>query len=663
MSKEKVKSIVKPREPLIIEAEITRIRIPKYRYRWYGLIYFKGTDNKNYIARITGSIAQWFKKHEKVKLVIIRYREKSNLRLLNFNDYELYRYYENEEIKVWPPFQKEYENPRYDPLTGKEIYKYKVIAREAVTQSDFMAIAELEQYHYASKKELVAVWRCPKCGNFYESNVQVTCPKCNTKTILVQIKGSLPVSRFLILELKEREPFEPKVIGYVRVDPPIPLMSRRIVKDGKVIIERNIREKVFPEDWFHPTFWPESIVRRFLEEFKKTGKKVSKRILRYMIMESAKKVAIANCNTAATRIARVVIHPDYRGDGLGMLAVKATIDWVRERRIPEMKKKKQLIETIAQMARYHPFFERVGFKFVWETASGRPVLYFPLTDEAKKYLEKYLTEDEYAKQHKGVLYKSKFKPVEKIDGPIIFENVTKIYTSKLDLEKLKDEVKDVLKAFGVEKRIVQKYVLRDVNLKIEPGEIVAVVGISGAGKTTLLRLIIGAALNIEHEKYKPTSGKIIMPKNAKIASLLMGEIEPKFGEESILEHIYEKTKDTVLAVEILNICGLSDAVFFRARFSELSTGQKERAKLASLLAERPNIMIIDEFTAHLDLLTAQRVARKLSSIARKIGITLIVATNRLEVLKALMPDKILVVGYGSVKVLSGEDYLKGLIKT
>jgi ABC-type ATPase with predicted acetyltransferase domain len=98
------------------------------------------------------------------------------------------------------------------------------------------------------------------------------------------------------------------------------------------------------------------------------------------------------------------------------------------------------------------------------------------------------------------------------------------------------------------------------------------------------------------------------------------------------------------AVEILNAVGLSDAVFYRARFSELSTGQKERVKLASLLSKKPNLLIIDEFAAHLDVLTAQRVSRKLSSIVRSAGITLIVSTHRPEVIEALMPDKIIYVG-------------------
>lgn len=193
--------------------------------------------------------------------------------------------------------------------------------------------------------------------------------------------------------------------------------------------------------------------------------------------------------------------------------------------------------------------------------------------------------------------------------------------------------------------------MRDVSITINPGEIVVVVGASGAGKTTLLRMIIGGVMREKAEEsisYRSDQGTVEAPENAKLTALLPGEIEPVFGDETLLEHITRKTGDPAVAVEILNMVGLSDAVFYRARFNELSTGQKERAKMASLLAEKPNVMIIDEFTAHLDTLTAQRVARKIGSLARKAGITLIVATNRPEVIDALNPDKILFVGYGSV---------------
>ena len=103
-----------------------------------------------------------------------------------------------------------------------------------------------------------------------------------------------------------------------------------------------------------------------------------------------------------------------------------------------------------------------------------------------------------------------------------------------------------------------------------------------------------------------------------------------------------------MAVEVLNKCGLADAILYRAKFSELSTGQKERAKLAVVLAEKPNLLVIDEFAAHLDVLTARRVARKINEICRQAGITLIAITHRPEVIDALSPDKILYVGYGTL---------------
>ncbi|HDI86216.1 MAG TPA: ATP-binding cassette domain-containing protein, partial [Candidatus Korarchaeota archaeon] len=136
--------------------------------------------------------------------------------------------------------------------------------------------------------------------------------------------------------------------------------------------------------------------------------------------------------------------------------------------------------------------------------------------------------------------------------------------------------------------------------------------------------------------------------NARVAVLIPGEQEPEFGDESILEHVYAKLGDERTAVEVLNRCGLSDAVLYRARYRELSTGQRERARLASVLAERPNVLLVDEFAAHLDALTAMRIARALGKLAREAGITALVVTHRAEVIRALDPDRILFVGYGTV---------------
>ncbi|WP_297509917.1 ATP-binding cassette domain-containing protein [Thermococcus sp.] len=628
---------------MLVRGKVAGSEIPRFKHRWFGVLDVE-TNTGTYRLYMTGNVAQWFLTGDEVEIEITdKPREKEGFKVLDFDDYKLWKFYSGEKVLVWPLWEKDVEAKRYSPLTGELLYTYRIRAREAKYESDFEAIAELEQYHYASQKEKVALWRCEN-GHIFEANTREKCPVCGSEDVhILEIKGSTPASRFLILELVEREEYEPRILSYVRVDPPIPLMHRRL-PNGEV--EKNIREKVFPEDWFHPAFWPERIMKELYEELRK---KYGRKVARSYLWEQAKWRALAETNTAGARIARVVVHPDYRSDGLGQLSVKSALEWIAERRIPEMRKRKHIVETIAQMARYNPFFEKVGFKFLWETASGRPVLFYPLTDEAKEYIERFLREDPYAPKD-GRLWRPSYGKVEPLKGPIVFRNVSKVFESELDIKGLPEEIQELLKAFGVRHRVIQRPVLRNLNFEIKPGELVAVVGASGAGKTTLLRLILGSANGWWEERFRPTSGEIEVPDNARVSVMIPGEFEPVFGSESILEHVYRKIKDLNAAVEVLNRAGLSDAVLYRAKFSELSTGQKERAKIASLLAEKPNLLLIDEFAAHLDTLTAMRVAKKVAEIIREAGITALIITHRPEVVKALDPDKLLFVGYGTAKL-------------
>lgn len=599
-----------------ITGRVKKRFVPRYSFRWKGYTDVETEDGEIRLI-IPGSFVQWLKEGEEVKI-------SAETLYPTLWKYELGRKWEDVWIKVWPPFSKEVTLEKKDPVTQKVLYTYRIRVEEAVKEGDFERIAELEQYHYASKKETVAIWACPETGELIESNVRPDCP--NAK--LVEIKGSLPVSRFIVLRLVDRKPFEPEIVGYVRIDPPIPKMHRRL-PDGTV--QKNIRESVFPYEWFHPTYWPEGLLAELRGADAKKRKELFKQVWR---------LAVDKCNTAAARISRVVIHPDYMGDGLGMLAVKSAVEWIKERRAPEMKKEKHLVETIAQMARFNPFFERVGFVYLWDTKSGRPVLYYPITDEARRYIDNFLKTDPVAREHGGHLYREAYRPADLISKPITLKGVTKFYESVLDVEGLPREIRDVLLAFGVDRRRVQKYVLRDANLRVNPREVVAVIGASGAGKTTLIRIIAGLD--------EPDEGSVIIPDDAAIGTLIPWESEPEFGEETLLEHMYKKTGDLVAAIEVMNMSGLSDAVFYRARFDQLSTGQKERAKIASVLAEGPNVLIIDEFAAHLDSLTARKVARKITQIARKFGITVILVVHRPDILDVIQPDRIVYVGYGGV---------------
>jgi len=618
-------------------AEIEEIIVDEHAYRWRGHLVVRDLT-----LLLPGFITQWFKIGEVVEVEVLGEPHRLDGRnVLTPRDFRLRRIWDGDVIDVWPLYSKIHEH------RGRRIQ-----AREAYLEDDFIAIAELEQYHYASEKELVAIWKCPICGQLVEANIQPKCSKCGAAMKIQEIKGSIPPSRFLILKLLDAKPYEPRVIGYVRTDTPVPLMHRRLeTKDGNPIIEREIREKVFPADWIHPTFWPRAYkdFKLLMTKYRELRALYSPRVARKLIADE-QAALISNVDTAAARIARVVIHPDFRGDGIGVLAVKAAIEWIQQRRIPEMKRRKHLIETIAQMARYNPFFEKAGFIYLWDTAGGRPVLFYPLSDEARRRIRDFLTRDKLASKHGGRLYRSRIGSVQPLSSSIKLQGVSKSYRGVLDLSALSPKIREILKAFGVERRVVERAIIRDLTLEIKPKEIVVVTGISGAGKTTLLRMLIGACMKLDDDRYRPSEGRIEIPENVKLSCLLPGEIEPNFGDETILEHIASKIGDVQTALELLSIMGISDAVLYRARYEELSTGQKERVKLASLLAEMPNLLIIDEFAAHLDVETARRIARRLARLAKNINLTMILSIHRIELLDELNPDKVLHVGYGRAYV-------------
>ena len=596
-----------------MKVKLVSKEIRKHNYRYLGFAIVKDESGREYRLPMTGSIVQWLEEGEEFELEI-------QGESIGFDTYSL-----KGEVEIWPPFSREYTMERLSPLTGKPLYSYRLLVREARFERDYEAIVELEQYHYASDEEMLALWHCERCDFYREGNVQPKCPRCGADMRFHDLKSATRASRFLVMELLDKAPYEPRYVGYVRVDPPVPLMNRR-VPGG---VEREIREKVFPPEWFAHPFRPNEEVppERWWDE---QGE------------------ALKEARSPVSRLARVVVHPDYRVDGLGQQAVKAMIDWVRERWVPEMRLPKEAIETVAMMARYNPFMEKAGFIYMWDTGGGRPVLYYPLTERAGELIRKFLETDELARRHKGRLYRPRFRPVEKLDSPLILKGLTKSYTSELTLEELSEPVRRLLEAFGVRHRVIQKFVIRNGRIEIAPGTVNVIVGASGSGKTTLLRVIYGLATGSEDPLYRPEGGEFKLPSNVRVQAYIPGEIEPEFGDEPIAEVLFRITGDESLAVEILNYAGISDAVLYRAPFRELSTGQKERARIAYLLAHRPNLILIDEFAAHLDPTTAVRVARRMSQLAREKNITLVLVTHREEVIRALEPDRIYMVGYGTL---------------
>lgn len=618
-------------------ARVLEVLIDPFRYRWYGALVVEGEAGSLRLP-MTGTVAQWFRPGEEVLLEL---DPDANPQSLSFTSYKLWRLLEDGPLLVWPLYRASFVRERISPLDGSVLYTYRVEAREAALESDYEAIVELEQHHYAAEEELLARWFCPEDRTFQEANARPLCPRCARPMRFLDLVDATRASRFLVLTLEEREPYEPRYIGYVRIDPPLPLLHRRL-PGGKV--QPHIRREIFPADWYEPPFWPE----RLVQELRQAKTELSPAELWW----KAQGEALLLCDTKAARLARVVVHPDYRAEGLGRLALEAAVAWIRERRVPEMRRPKEVFETVAQMARFNPFLERAGFRYIGDTASGRPFLVLPLTPEAETRLRRFLRGDPLAKEHQGKLYRPAFPAVEPLASPIRIHRLSFRYENVLDLSRMAEPVQEALLAFGVRRRAIQRLIFRNLSLTIQPKEVVALVGASGAGKSTLLRLLWAAATGDERILARLQSGTIEIPENARVAAYLPGELEPKFGRAPILEVLYELTGDVTMAIEILNVTGIADVVLYRARFSELSTGQKERARLAYLLATQPNLLLLDEFAAHLDSAAASRVARKLAELCREKGVTVVLATHRPEALRALQPDRALVVGHGGVAVVA-----------
>ena len=162
-------------------------------------------------------------------------------------------------------------------------------------------------------------------------------------------------------------------------------------------------------------------------------------------------------------------------------------------------------------------------------------------------------------------------------------------------------VKNLSFSYGGDERLI----LKDINMEIEAGEFVCILGQSGCGKSTLLRLLAGLE--------QPTTGEILMQGvSAEGASLDKGVVFQDYGlfpwmkaGENILlalrQRFPKKDKKELkqTAVEMLEAVGLSASVYNKFP-KELSGGMKQRLGIAQALLNQPKLLVLDEPTAGLD---------------------------------------------------------------
>ena len=179
------------------------------------------------------------------------------------------------------------------------------------------------------------------------------------------------------------------------------------------------------------------------------------------------------------------------------------------------------------------------------------------------------------------------------------------------------------------------YASKDVNISIDKGEMIAIVGKSGSGKTTLLNLL--GAID------RPTSGKVILnnidmfslndDNLADVRRTKIGYIFQNYNlipimtaEENIIMPILLDSKkvDKEYLDELANILGIDNRL--KHLPSELSGGQQQRVAIARALINRPDIILADEPTGNLDKKSADELLLLFQEI-NKFGNTIIMVTH------------------------------------
>ena len=190
--------------------------------------------------------------------------------------------------------------------------------------------------------------------------------------------------------------------------------------------------------------------------------------------------------------------------------------------------------------------------------------------------------------------------------------------------------------------------LKDINLKIEQGEFVAVIGLSGAGKSTLIRTInrmhdiTEGTLTVDGINVMELQGKSLRAFRRKIGMIfqsfnlitrttvlknVLTAFVPELPWWRAFLGIFRK-EEKIAALEALDQMGILDKAFVRA--DQLSGGQQQRVALARTLAQNPQIILADEPVASLDPVTARQVMDDFQRINRDMNITVIINIHHVE---------------------------------
>ena len=216
-------------------------------------------------------------------------------------------------------------------------------------------------------------------------------------------------------------------------------------------------------------------------------------------------------------------------------------------------------------------------------------------------------------------------------------------------------------AENIHKFYENNHILKGINLRVEKGEIISLVGASGAGKTTLLQ-ILGTI-----DKFDKKEGSKLLLKNQDISDFSENQLAnfrnhelgfifqfhqllPEFNviENICIPAFIKKTPKNIAeskANQLMNYLGISDRS--KNKPNELSGGEKQRVAVARALINEPSIILADEPSGNLDSIASNNLHELFLSLRKDFNYTFIIATH--NKLLAKKSDRVLEIKDGKIK--------------
>ena len=201
------------------------------------------------------------------------------------------------------------------------------------------------------------------------------------------------------------------------------------------------------------------------------------------------------------------------------------------------------------------------------------------------------------------------------------------------------------------------HALKDISLEVPTGKILGIIGKSGAGKSSLLRIINGLE--------SISDGQVYIDDN-NVAALSQAQLRQlRQGIGMIFQHFNLLSSKTVQdnvalplkvakvsqadinkrVAQVLEMVGLSDKALMYP--SQLSGGQKQRVGIARALVNEPKMLLCDEATSALDPESTQLILQLLKQINKKLGITIVLITHEMQVIRDIC-DQVIVINQGQI---------------